>query len=329
MRTSVFLLKRAAQFILLSLLVAFAAFWLSSVIPGDFFTTHLLDPSVRVQTIEQLRHQYGLDQPVYIQYLRWLRNLVRLDLGYSLFYQRPVSSVVADALAKTLWMGIPALILGFSAGIILGTVHGIVMQRPLGRVLDLFSTVALSLPSLLLGLAALLFAAHTHWFPLGGMNSLGDQGTSLWRWAIDRIHHLLLPVTCLTIPVLAYVERVQYAATQGSPDATYVRFARFRGLGNARIFFRYLVRPGLNPVLSISGPMLGGILSGSLVLEVIFAWPGLGQITYDALFNSDLFLLAGCIIGSSLVLVLGNVLADLALAAFDPRTRWHFRRGLR
>jgi len=329
MRTSVFLLKRAAQLILLSLLVAFAAFWLSSVIPGDFFATHLLDPSVRVQTIEQLRHQYGLDQPIYIQYLRWLKNLVRLDLGYSLFYQRPVSSVVADALAKTLWMGIPALILGFGAGIIVGTVHGIVGQRPLGRVLDLFSTVALSLPSLLLGLAALLFAAHTHWFPLGGVNSLGNQGTSLWQWAVDRIHHLLLPVACLTIPVLAYVERVQYAATQSSPDAIYVRFAQFRGLGNARIFFRYLVRPGLNPVLSISGPMLGGILSGSLVLEVIFAWPGLGQITYDALFNSDLFLLAGCIIGSSLVLVLGNVLADLALAAFDPRTRWHFRRGLR
>jgi peptide/nickel transport system permease protein len=325
---SAFLLKRAAQFILLSLLVAFAAFWLSSMIPGDFFSTHLLDSSVRVETIEQLRHKYGLDQPVYIQYLRWMKNLLRLDLGYSLFYQRPVALVVADALTKTLWMGIPALIFGFGLGIALGTVHGIVGRHPLGRLLDLFSTMALSLPSLLLGLGALLLAAHTRWFPLGGMNSLGYQDTGLWQWAIDRIHHLLLPVACLTIPVLAYVERIQYAATQSSPDEIYVRFARSRGLSSARIFFQYILRPGLNPVLSISGPMLGGILSGSLVLEVIFAWPGLGQITYDALFNSDLFLLAGCVLGGSLLLVVGNLLADLALVAFDPRTRSLVQKGL-
>jgi peptide/nickel transport system permease protein len=328
MRTSVFLLKRTALFILLSLLVALAAFWLSSIIPGDFFTTHLLDSSVRAETIEQLRHKYGLDQPVYIQYLRWLKNLIRLDLGYSLFYQRPVAPVVADALTKTLWMGIPALILGFGIGVVFGTVHGIVRQRPTGRFLDLFSTVALSLPSLLLGLAALLFAAHTHWFPLGGMNSLGNQGANLWQWTIDRIHHLLLPVACLTIPVLAYVERIQYAATRSGLNESYVRSAQSRGLSSARIFFHHILRPGLNPVLSISGPMLGGILSGSLVLEVIFAWPGLGQITYDALFNSDLFLLAGCVMGSSLLLVVGNLLADLALVLLDPRTRSLVRKGL-
>jgi peptide/nickel transport system permease protein len=328
MRTSAFLLKRAAQFILLSLLVAFTAFWLSSIIPGDFFSTHVLDSTIRVETIEQLRHKYGMDQPVYIQYLHWLNNLIRLDLGYSLFYQRPVASVVADALAKTLWMAIPAVIIGFGAGVLLGTVHGVVGQRPLGRILDVFSAVALSLPSLLLGLAAMLFAAHTRWFPLGGMDSLGSQDTSLWQWTIDRIHHLLLPVACLAIPILAYVERIQFAATRNGPNEIYVRFARSRGLSNAHIFFQYLLRPGLNPVLSISGPMLGGILSGSLILEVIFAWPGLGQITYDALFNSDLFLLAGCVMGSSLLLVVGNLLADLALMVFDPRTRLLVRKGL-
>jgi peptide/nickel transport system permease protein len=329
MQISIFLLKRAVQFILLSLLVAFAIFWLSSIIPGDFFSTHLLDSSVRMETIEQLRHSYGLDQPAHIQYLRWLKNLVRLDLGYSMFYQRPVSWVVADALAKTLWMGIPALILGFGAGIVLGTVRGIMGQRPLGRLLDLFSTVALSMPSILLGLAALLFAAHTRWFPLGGMDSLSSQGTSLWQWATDRIHHLILPVVCLAIPIFAYVERIQYAATQTGLNEIYVRFAQSRGLSRSRIFFQYILRPGLNPVLSISGPMLAGILSGSLVLEVIFAWPGLGQITYDALFNSDLFLLAGCIVGSSLLLILGNLLADLALVALDPRTRSLVRKGPR
>jgi peptide/nickel transport system permease protein len=328
MRVSVFLLKRAGQLILLSLLVAFVTFCLSSIIPGDFFSTHLLDSSVRVETVEQLRHKYGLDQPAHIQYLRWLKNLVRLDFGNSMFYQRPVLPIVADALAKTLWMGIPALILGFGLGIMLGAVHGISGQRLTGRILDFVSAITLSLPSLLLGLAALLFAAHTHWFPLGSMTSLAGPESGLWSSAMDRIHHLILPVLCLTIPIFAYVERIQYSATRNSQDELYVRFARSRGLSGLRIFFQYVLRPGLNPVVSIAGPMFGGILSGSLVLEVIFAWPGLGQITYDALFNSDLFLLAGCIMGSSLLLVVGNMLADCVLIAIDPRTRSSAGKGL-
>jgi peptide/nickel transport system permease protein len=225
-------------------------------------------------------------------------------------------------------MAIPALILGFGAGIVLGTVHALFAQRLPGRILDVFSTIALSLPSLLLGLVALLFAAQTHWFPLGSMNSLGDQGTTGLAWTADRIHHLILPVACLTIPVLAYVERIQRAATQAVSSELFVRSARSRGLSRSRIFFHYILRPGLNPVLSIAGPMIGGILSGSLVLEVIFAWPGLGQITYDALFNSDLFLLTGCVMGSSLLLVAGNLLADFALMALDPRTRSLARGGV-
>jgi peptide/nickel transport system permease protein len=329
MRISVFLLKRAVQLILLALLVAFVTFSLSSIIPGDFFSTHILDSSIRMETVDQLRHKYGLDQPAYIQYCHWLKDLLRLDLGYSLFYQRPVLSVVVDALGKTLWMGIPALFLGFGMGIAFGTLHGIYAQRMPGRIMDFLSAIALSLPSLLLGLAALLFAAYTNWFPLGSMNSLLAPDAGFWASAVDRIHHLVLPVACLTIPILAYVERIQYSATLKSQDEAYVRFARSRGLSSARIFFQYVLRPGLNPVLSISGPMLGGILSGSLVLEVIFAWPGLGQITYDALFNSDLFLLAGCIIGSSLLLVVGNLLTDFALMALDPRTRSQSGRGFR
>jgi ABC-type dipeptide/oligopeptide/nickel transport system permease component len=150
MKIIAFLLKRTAQLILLALIAAFITFWLSSVIPGDFFTTHFLDSAIRAEAVEQLRHKYGLDQPVYIQYFRWISNLLRLDFGYSLFYQRPVASVVADAMAKTLWMGLPALVFGLGAGVMLGTMHGIQGRRPLGRLIDLLSSIALSLPTLLL-----------------------------------------------------------------------------------------------------------------------------------------------------------------------------------
>ncbi len=328
MHIPIFLLTRIAQLLLITLLVTFAAFCLSSLLPGDFFSTRQLDASMQAETVAQLRHKYGLDQPAFIQYLRWVKNLVRLDLGQSLFKQRPVLPVVADALGKSLWIGIPALMLGFFFGVAVGTVHGITEKRFLGRVLDLFSAIALSVPSILLGLGALLFAAHTHWFPLGGMESVGREAGGFWSSVLDRAHHLVLPVACLTIPIFAYVERIQHAATRSSQNEFHVRAARSRGLSRRRIFLHYILRPSLNPVVSISGPMLGGVLSGSLVLEVIFAWPGLGQITYDALFNSDLFLLAGCILGSACLLVLGNMLADCAMFALDPRTRPDSEKGL-
>jgi peptide/nickel transport system permease protein len=326
MRSFAFVFKRAAELVLLAFLVSFITFGLSSIIPGDFFSAHLADSAITTESVAQLRHQYGLDQPFHIQYWRWLEKMIRLDFGYSLFYQRPVSSVVADALVKTMWIGIPAFILGFAGGVVLGTIHGLAGDRGVGKLLSFATTIALSLPSLLLGLAALLFAAHTGWFPLGGMESL-NQHSGWLGWAVDRLRHLFLPVTCLGIPMMASIERVQFASIRSVSSELYLRSAQSRGLSSMRIFFQYMLRPGLNPVLSVSGPMIGWILSGSLVLEVIFSWPGLGQITYDALFNSDLFLLAGCVVGSSILLVIGNLLADLAMISFDPRTRSLIRGG--
>ena len=128
----------------------------------------------------------------------------------------------------------------------------------------------------------------------------------------------MLPVSCLTLPILAYVEKIQCAATQDCLDEPYLRAARARGLRRHRIFFQYLLRPSLNPVVSTSGPLLGSILSGSLVLEVIFDWPGLGQVTYNALFNRDTALVVGCVVGSTILLVAGNLAADLLLLVLDP-----------
>jgi peptide/nickel transport system permease protein len=313
------------QLAVLSLLVASATFLLASLSPGDFFSAQELDPSVRRQTIDQMRQHYGLDQPLAVQYFRWLSRCARLDLGDSLFYRRPVRGVVLDALANTLWIGIPALAIGLLGGIFLGALHASCRTSATGIGLDLLSTAALAVPTLVLGLVALLVAARTSWFPLGGMNSLDSQDARFFFWLADRIHHLVLPVACLSLPILAYVERIQCEATQDLLEEPYLRAARARGLARRRIFCRYLVRPALNPILSTSGPLLGAVLSGSLVLEVIFSWPGLGQVTYDALFSRDNLLVIGCVVGSTVLLVLGNLAADLLVLLLDPRTR--VRRG--
>lgn len=321
MKILIAILKRVLQLAILSLLVTSATFLLSSLIPGDFFSAQELDPTIRRPTIDQKRRLLGLDQPLTVQYGRWLSRCARLDLGDSLFYQRPVRGVVFDALTKTLWMAIPALTLGILGGILLGAMHALNRNNSVGLALDLLSTVALALPTLVLGLGALLIAAFTHWFPLGGMSSTSLQDPRLLAWFADRIHHLALPVACLTLPILVYAERIQCAATQDLLNEPYVRAARARGLARPRIFLHYLLRPSLNPILSTSGPLLGSILSGSLVLEVMFAWPGLGQVTLNALFNRDLSLVAGCVVGSTVLLVAGNLAADILLLILDPRTR--------
>jgi peptide/nickel transport system permease protein len=224
-------------------------------------------------------------------------------------------------------MGVPALILGMAGGVLLGSLHAACRNRRTGRLLDFVSSIALSLPSLVLGLAALLLASRTQWFPLGSMSSLAGQELSALGWLADRARHLVLPVACLTVPILASVERIQWGAAREAFDELFIRSARARGIGGLRIFLHYIVRPSLNPVLSTSGPILGTVLSGSLVLEIIFAWPGLGQITYNALFSRDLFLLVGCVVASATLLIAGNIAADLALIALDPRTRRSFRGG--
>jgi len=305
----------------LSLLVTLATFLLSSMIPGDFFSAQELNPSVRRQTIDQMRQRHGLDQPILVQYLRWLSRCTRLDFGDSDFFGRPVRGVVLDALAKTLWMAIPALALGLTGGIFLGTIHAVFRYRLPGHVLDLLSAIALSLPTLVLGLGALLLAAHTHWFPLGSMSYASMESAPFLTWLMDRIRHLVLPVSCLALPILAYAEKIQCAATQDCLDEPHLRAARARGLRRHRIFFQYLLRPSLNPVVSTAGPLLGSILSGSLVLEIIFDWPGLGQLTYDALFNRDTAMVVGCVAGSTILLVAGNLAADLLLLILDPRAR--------
>lgn len=306
---------------LLLLLVTAATSLLSSLIPGDFFAAQELDPTISRETLQQLRRQHGLDQPALIQYAGWLRNLLRLDLGYSLFYRAPVAAVLFSALRRTLWLAVPALLIGTIGGVLLGTLHATWRGRPAGLILDVLSTILLSLPSLLLGLGAMLLASRTGWFPLGSMNAPTQEGTSSLPWLIDRLHHLILPVACLSVPILATIERIQHTAVRQTLDEPYVRSARARGLSAWRIFAAHLLRPSLNNVISTSGPLFGAVLSGSLVLEVIFSWPGLGRITYDALFSRDVFLLLGSVITSGVLLVIANLAADIVLSRLDPRTR--------
>lgn len=313
--------RKILHFALLALLLSFATFLLSSFIPGDFYSARQLEPSVSQATIEKLRQEEGIGEPLHRQYQRWLGRAASLDFGHSLYYQGPVADVVIRAFINTLWLGIPAVALGMAVGIGVGSLRALYAERPLGHALGALSTAALSLPTLLTSLAALLIAARTRWLPLGGMNSASLTGTAPESWLADRLIHLILPVVCLTIPLCAYVEHIQFSAAAGTLHLHTVRSARARGLSAPRWFLNHLVRPSLHAVVAISGPILGATLGGSLVVEIVFSWPGLGQVTYHALFNRDLHLLVGCVTATGLLLVSGSVVADLIALLIDARLR--------
>jgi peptide/nickel transport system permease protein len=315
------LFRRTLQLVAIVFLAVAVTFLLVSLIPGDIFTGDETNPTVNPDTIEELRRRWGLREPIYLQYFNWLQRFLRLDLGYSLWYGRPVAEVMGDALVTTLWLVTPALFFGLLAGVFVGTLHALHRDRLLGYSLDVLSTTLLSLPSLVLGLLAILLAAHMQWFPVGGVGSADLPQASMTGRFLDRLHHLVLPVTCLALPIFAWVERIQYSSARTLSGELYLRSAHSRGLSRSRIFFQYLVRPSLNPILSTLGPMFAGMLSIILVLDQIFLWPGLGRVTYDALLHQDTFLLSGSVVCGSLLLVAGNLAADLLLYALDPRTR--------
>ena len=253
------------------------------------------------------------------------RNLPGL-LEVALLQRLPLEPSVRYAIRALTQYAI--VLLGLFLGAILGTFHAVHQHRPAGYLLDLLSAVALSLPSLILGLAALMFASGTQWFPVGGMSSVSLESPHPFTWVLDRLHHLALPVACIGLPVAAVVEKIQWSAARNTLEQLHVRSAQARGLSRRSIFFMHVLLPSLNPVLSILGPLLGGVLSGSLVLETIFSWPGLGKATYDALFHTDIYLLLGCVACGGVLLALGNLGADLLLFLLDPRTRYFSKETL-
>ena len=315
------LFRRTLQLVAVAFLAVWVTFLLTYRIPGDIYTPLETDPTVNPETIRKLREQDRLGEPVYLQYFHWFQRSLRLDLGYSRLYGRPVAEVIGASLVRTLWLGTPALFFGLLAGIFFGTLHALHHDRLLGYSLDVLSTILLSLPSLVLGMLAILLAAHTRWFPVGGVGSADLPHAYMMGQFLDRLHHLVLPVTCLALPIFAWVERIQYASARTFSDELYLRSAHSRGLSRSRIFFQYVVRPSLNPILSTLGPLFAGMLSILLVLENIFLWPGLGRVTYEALVNQDTFLLPGSVLCSTFLLVAGNLAADLLLYTLDPRTR--------
>ncbi len=311
-----YLLKRLGFALLLVFVVSSAALLLTRIAPGDYATISGVE--LTVEQRDRLRTASGLDQSFARQYIGWLTGMARLDFGQSLLYLRPVRSIVGERALNTAVLATLSLLLATLIGIPLGIYSG--TQRGAGRtIVRTLSLIGLSVPPLIGSLALVFLAARTGWLPVGGMSS--NTGVAL-TWAAslaDLVTHLPLPALALALPMAATLERLQSEAIEAAARQPFVAASRARGVNAAQAILHHAWPVSLRPVLGFYGMMIGSLFSGSFVVEVVTAWPGLGRLMFDALKARDLFLVAGCAATGAFFLAIGTLVADLLLAWADPR----------
>jgi peptide/nickel transport system permease protein len=311
------MLHAAALMMLISLL----AFAFLQLAPGNYTDSMRLDARSSAETLSIWRARYGLDQPLAIQYFSWLRSVFRGEFGFSFAYGMPVGSLLWPRIKNTLLLTTIALAVSWSLALPIGMAAAAGQSRTLNNVVRGSMSLLLSTPDLLIALALLMFAVRTGLFPAGGMAASAASQSAMAQTG-DVAAHLVLPVLALVLVSLPVLVRHVHAAIRESIAAPFVQAARAHGIPRGRLWLAYKLPAAANPLVSLFGYSIGGLLSSSLLVEVIMGWPGLGPLLLEAIFSRDVHVVIGATMLSALFLIAGNLIADLLLYAIDPRIRW-------
>ncbi|HET7439671.1 MAG TPA: ABC transporter permease [Terriglobales bacterium] len=312
--------RRFVRGVLLLWGVSALCFLFMEMAPGSFFDEMRLNPQISPQTISALRVRYGLDQPLILRYGRWMQSLAHGDLGYSIAYNVPVAPLLWSRAKNTLLLTITATILTWLLAVPLG-VWAAARRGWLDRLVATGSSFLISIPEIVIGLALLAFVVSWRILPVGGMTSAGFDELSLMGKLRDVLLRMALPTAILVLGGIAVVIRHIRASVVEVLDAPYIQAARGLGIGRARLLFRHVLPVAANPAISLFGFSIATLLSGSLLMEVIAGWPGLGPLMLEATLSRDLYLVIGGIMLSAVFMLGGNFIADLLLLASDPRIR--------
>jgi peptide/nickel transport system permease protein len=317
-----YLLRRLLQTIPLLLGISALTFLLLQLAPGDFLATMADNPQVSPAALEAMRRRFGLDQPWWTQYLLYLKNVfLHLDFGESFSRHLPVFTVLKTGLANTLLLASAAAVVTWALAIPLGVVAAVRQYGWPDRALSFLAFLSLSVPEVLSGLLLLWFAASTGWFPVGSMRGLDHDLFSPAGRLADTLRHLVLPALTVGLIPLAGRMRQMRSSLLDVLRLDYVTTARAKGVPESQVILRHALRNALNPMITLFGFTLGSLVSGSFVAETIFSWPGLGSLTLEALNTQDQYLVMGSVLMASVVLIAGNLVADVLLALADPRIR--------
>jgi peptide/nickel transport system permease protein len=311
---------RLFQSLIVLFVVSLGSFVLMRYTPGDPVSA-LLGQQTRTMSREDLanvRENLGLNDPFFVQYGHWLDRALHGDLGYSLSLKRPVTELIGERIGATLTL----IGVSISISILLGLFLGVLSAVKRNTIVDYTVTTLVSLgnamPQVWIGLMLIfLFSVHWDWFPAGGMTTLGSKGGSFG----DRLEHIILPASTLALTNMVVWARFQRSSMIEALSQDYVRTARAKGLSERYVLFRHVWRNSLIPIVTLLGNSAVALVEGAFIVETIFGWPGLGRLGVDAILKRDYPLVMGVVILSSVVIIAGNLLADLAYGLVNPRLR--------
>jgi peptide/nickel transport system permease protein len=324
-----YLLRRLLGAIPLLLGILTLLFFVIHLAPGDP-TARYFSPNVSPEVIEQMRRNLGLDRPLHIQYFQWLASFARGDFGYSFGQMRPINQILPEVLWNTLQLTLVSMILIFGVGMLIGIVQAVRQYSATDNVLTFLALFFYSMPSFWFALMLILVFSlkATQWgfpeflrFPASGMTDVGYEFMPFGRRVLDRLEHLVLPAIALGIGNAAGVARYMRGSMLEVINQDYIRTARAKGLSERKVIFKHALRNSMIPIVTLLGLYLPILLSGAVLVEVIFAWPGMGRVIVDAIFQRDYPLVMATSFIIAGMVVLGNLLADVLYAVVDPRIR--------
>jgi peptide/nickel transport system permease protein len=316
-----YLLRRLVHLFLLLVGVSLLSFAFLALAPGSFLDEMRLDPQVSPATVAALHLQYGLDRPVYVRYLRWIKALLHGDLGHSFAYNQPTSVLLLPRARNTLALTATATAIAWLIALPLGIWAAAYPKGFVDRTMSFSAATILGIPDLLLILCLLLLAVKTNFLPTGGMRSVDFDSSDFVHQLKDLAIHFFLPLVALVLGILPTLLRHVRDAVAKSLHEPFLVAATGHGIPKLRLLLRYAFPMAANPLISLFGFSVGALLSTSLLIEVVLSWPGLGPMLLEAILARDIYLVIGAIMFSSLFLVGGTLISDLMLYWHDPRIR--------
>ena len=317
-----FILKRILIAIPMLLGMALLTFVLMRGTPGSYLDTMRMDPLISPATIAHYEHLYGLDKSVWQQFFLWLKNLGHLNFGYSFYYNVDVKEIIGGRLFNTFLLSFTSFLLTWSVAIPLGIWAALRRNKFTDRIIQFLSYVFLSMPSFFLAMIFLYWASHTGFLPLGGMYSPQFDDLS-WAGKIwDVCRHLAIPAVALSIASMAGLQRIMRGNMLEVLGQKYILTARAKGLPENRVVYHHALRNAVNPMITLLGYEFSALLSGAALIEIICSWPGLGSLMLTAVRSKDIYLVMASMMLGGIMFLIGNLLADIALAFVDPRIRY-------
>ncbi|MDW8066473.1 MAG: ABC transporter permease [Aquificaceae bacterium] len=300
--------------------VTFVSFLIIKLAPGDYLDQLRLNPQISPETIEALKRQYGLDQNLLVQYLRWLLSALTFDLGYSFQYHAPVSELISERVWNTLLLTVSSTVLSWLLAVPLGLLAGLKEGSLIDKTIRAYGYTFMSFPSFFLAFILLVLVSKTGYLPVGGIHSPDFYKLSLWGKVLDIVSHMFVPVLTLTLVSSAGLVRLMRSSVIEIKNSPMVVMLKAKGVSQW-VIMKHIIKNAMNPFTTLVGYEIAGLLSGAALIEIIVGWPGLGTLMLDAVLSQDLFLVMGGLYIGTIMLLVGNLIADLLLALIDPRVR--------